>query len=328
MRRREFIASLAGTITAWPFAGLAQTASKVYRIGILNTNPLPPESGVGAAILRALSKRGYMPGRNVALEMRAGGDHSEQLPQLAKDLVASKVDLILTFSYPAVAAAKNATTTIPIVTTAAGGDPVSLGLVKSLSRPGGNITGVSDMAIQLAPKRLELLKDMVPTLRTVAVLFNKDDLGMTLRYQGIVDAARTMGIRVQPLGVREPDDFDEAFASMARDPPDAILMVSDILTFLNRRRVYEFAAEHRLPAAYERANYVRDGGLSAYSPDLDEIYDRATSLIDRILRGDKPANLPFERPTRFHISINLKTAKALGITVPASVIARADDVIE
>ena len=328
MRRREFIASLAGTITAWPFAGLAQTASKVYRIGILSTNPLPPESGVGAAILRALAKRGYMPGRNVALEMRAGGDHSEQLPQLAKDLVASKVDLILTFSYPAVAAAKNATTTIPIVTTAAGGDPVSLGLVKSLSRPGGNITGVSDMAIQLAPKRLELLKDMVPTLRTVAVLFNKDDLGMTLRYQGIVDAARTMGIRVQPLGVREPDDFDEAFASMARDPPDAILMVSDILTFLNRRRVYEFAAEHRLPAAYERANYVRDGGLSAYSPDLDEIYDRATSLIDRILRGDKPANLPFERPTRFHISINLKTAKALGITVPASVIARADDVIE
>jgi len=269
-----------------------------------------------------------MPDRNVALEMRAGEDRSEQLPQLAKELVASKVDLIMTFSFPAAAAAKNATRTIPIVTTEAGGDPVSLGLVKSLSHPGGNITGVSDMAIELAPKRLELLKDIVPTLRTVAVLFNRSDLGMTLRYQGTADAARRMGVRVQPLGVSEPDDFDEAFASMVRDPPGAILMVSDILTFLNRRRVYEFAAEHRLPAAYERANYVRDGGLSAYSPDLDEIYDRATSLIDRILRGDKPADLPFEQPTRFHVSINLKTAEALGITVPASVIARADDLVE
>src|SRR5215472_16525461 len=316
MRRREFITSLASTMAAWPLAGLAQTASKVYRIGILSTNPLPPESGVGGAILRALAKHGYVPDRNVVLEMRAGGDHSIQLPKLAQELIASKVDLIMTFSFPAIEAAKNATKTIPIVTTEAGGDPISLGLVKSLSRPGGNITGVSDMAIELAPKRLELLKDMVPTLRTVAVLCNKSDLGMSLRYQGIAEAARKMGIRVQPLGVREPEDFDEAFASMVRDPPDAILMVSDALTFLNRRRVYEFAAEHRLPAAYERANYVRDGGLSAYSPDLDEIYDRATALIDRILRGDKPADLPFEQPTRFHFSINLKTAKALGLTVP------------
>jgi putative tryptophan/tyrosine transport system substrate-binding protein len=181
MRRREFIASLASAITAWPFAGLAQTSSKVYRIGVLSTNPLPAETSVGAAILRAFARHGYVPDRNVALEMRAGGDHSEQLPQLASELVASKVDLIMTFSFPAAAAAKSATTIIPIVTTEAGGDPISLGLVKSLSRPGGNITGVSDMAIELAPKRLELLKDMVPTLRTVAVLFNKSDLGMTLR---------------------------------------------------------------------------------------------------------------------------------------------------
>ena len=229
---------------------------------------------------------------------------------------------------PAAVAAKNATTTIPIVVTESGGDPVATGLVKSLSRPSGNITGVSDMAIELAPKRLEVLKDMVPTLRTVAMLWNVNDLGMTLRYQAAADAARTIGARVQPLGVREPEDFDEAFTSMVRDPPDAILMVSDALTRLNRRRVYEFAAEHRLPTTYERASYVREGGLSAYSPDLDEIYDRATNLIDRILKGAKPADLPFEQPTRFHLSINLKTAKALGITVPASVIARADEVIE
>ena len=142
------------------------------------------------------------------------------------------------------------------------------------------------------------------------------------------DAARTIGARVQPLAVREPDDFDEAFASMVRDPPDAILLVSDAHTRLNRRRVYELADEHRLPATYERASYVREGGLSSYSPDLDEIYDRATSLIDRILKGANPADLPFEQPTRFHLSINFKTAKSLGITVPASVIARADEVIE
>jgi len=229
MRRREFIASLVSTITAWPFAGLAQTASKVYRIGVLSTDQPLPEPILGA-IQHALVSHGYTPDRNVALEMRASGDHWEQLPQLAKDLVAGNVDVILTFSCPAAVAAKNATTTIPIVVTESGGDPVATGLVKSLSRPSGNVTGVSDMAIELAPKRLELLKDMVPTLRTVAMLWNVNDLGMTLRYQAAADAARTIGARVQPLGVREPDDFDEAFASMVRDPPDAILMVSDALT--------------------------------------------------------------------------------------------------
>ena len=328
MRRREFITSLASTITAWPFAGLAQTAPKVYRIGFLSSRPLPAESSVGAAILRGFARRGYIPDRNMALEMRAAEGHPERLPQLAKDLVANNVDVILTFSFPAAMAAKNATATIPIVATLTGGDPVATGLVKSFSRPNGNITGVSDMAIELAPKRLELLKDLVPTLHTVAMVFNASDLGMTLRYQGAADAARTIGARVQPLGVREPEDFDEAFASMVRDPPDALLMVSDDLTFLNRRRVYEFAAEHRLPTTYELENYVRDGGLSSLGPDLDEIYDRATDQIDRILKGAKPADLPFEQPARFRVSINLKTAKALGITVSASVIARADEVIE
>ena len=166
MRRREFITSLASMITVWPFAGLAQTASKVYRIGFLSSRPLPAESSVGAAILRGFARHGYVPDRNMALEMRAEEGHPERLPQLAKDLVASNVDVILTFSFPAATAAKNATTTVPIVVTEAGGDPVATGLVKSLSRPSGNITGVSDMAIELSPKRLELLKDMVPTLRT------------------------------------------------------------------------------------------------------------------------------------------------------------------
>lgn len=328
MRRREFTTSLVSTITAWPFAGLAQTESRVYRIGLLSTDNLLKAESIIGAIRRALASHGYISGDNIALENRASGPRSEELPQLAKDLVASNVDVILTFSCPAAIAAKNATTAIPIVVTESGGDPVATGLVKSLSRPGGNVTGVSDMAIELAPKRIELLKDMVPTLRAVAMLWNTSDLGMTLRYQAAADAARTLGARVQPLGVRESDDFDEVFASMVRDPPDAMLMVSDVLTRLNRQRIYEFVAEHRLPATYERANYVSEGGLSSYSPDLDEIYDRAISLIDRILKGAKPADLPFEQPTRIHLSLNLKTAKALGITVPASVIARADDVIE
>jgi putative ABC transport system substrate-binding protein len=197
----------------------------------------------------------------------SSGDHWEQLPQLAKDLVAGNVDVILTFSCPAAVAAKNATTTIPIVVTESGGDPVATGLVKSLSRPSGNITGVSDMAIELAPKRLELLHGAY-------VAHRRDALEGKRSGHAAADAARTIGARVQPLGVREPDDFDEAFASMVRDPPDAILVVSGALTRLNRRRVYEFAAEHRLPTTYERVNYVREGGLSAYSPDLDEIYDR------------------------------------------------------
>jgi putative ABC transport system substrate-binding protein len=315
------------TITAWPFAGLAQTASKVHRIGVLSTDKPLPEP-IFSAIVRALARRGYVPDRNVALELRASGDHWEQLPQLAQDLVASNVDVILTFSYPAAIAAKNATTTIPIVATVSGGDPVATGLAKSLSRPGGNVTGVSDMAIELAPKRLEVLKEMVPTLRSVAMLWDVNDLGMTLRYQGAADAARTIGARVQPLALRGAEDFDEAFADMVRDPPDAILIVSDALTRLNRHRVYEFADEHRLPTTYEWASYVREGGLSAYSADLDEIYDRATYLIDRILKGAKPGDLPFEQPTLFHLSINLKTAKALGLTVPQSLLARADEVIE
>ena len=327
MRRREFIASLVSTLTAWPFAGRAQTASKAYRVGVLSTDKPLPEPIFGA-IVRALAKHGYVPDRNVALELRASGDHWEQLPQLAKDLVASNVDVILTFSCPAAVAAKNATTTIPIVVTESGGDPVATGLVKSLSRPSGNVTGVSDMAIELAPKRLEVLKEMVPTLRSVAMLWDVNDLGMTLRYQGAADAARTIGARVQPLALRGAEDFDEAFANMVRDPPDAILMVSDALTRLNRQRVYEFADEHRLPTTYEWASYVREGGLSAYSADLDEIYDRATYLIDRILKGAKPADLPFEQPTLFHLSINLKTAKALGLTVRPWLLERADEVIE
>jgi ABC-type uncharacterized transport system substrate-binding protein len=176
--------------------------------------------------------------------------------------------------------------------------------------------------------RLQLLKELLPELRRVAMLWNEGDFGMTLRYRDSSTAAQVLGINVQSLGVREPADFEQAFAIMARDPPDAILMVSDLLTHSNRRRVIEFSNTHRLPSFYEKEFLVRDGGLMSYSPHLDELYERATSLVDRILKGTKPAELPFEQPTRFRFLINLKTAKAIGLTVPDRVIALADEVIE
>ena len=184
------------------------------------------------------------------------------------------------------------------------------------------------MATTLSTKRLALLKELLPKLHHVAMLWNKDDLGMSLRYDASEKAAKTLGIAVQALGVRAPDDFNNAFSAMDRDPPDAILMVSDSLTTLNRKRVFDFAAERRLPAIYEYDPLVREGGLMSYGPDLKEIFQRAASLVDRIFRGAKPADLPFEQPTRYLFLINLKTAKAIGLDVPATLLALADEVIE
>ena len=243
-----------------------------------------------------------------------------------EELKASKVDVIVAFGYLSALTAKQRTT-LPVVSFTAG-DPVGTGLVDSLARPGGNITGISDVSAEITPKRMELLKEMAPGLRRVAVLWNAADLGMTLRYRAAEAGAKAMGIAVQPLGVREPDEFDQAFAAMNSDMPDAILMVSDVLTNLNRRRVFEFAAAHRLPAIYENDLYVRDGGLMSYGPDLSESLDRVAALVDRILKGEKPADLPFEQPTLFRFVVNMKTAEAIGLTVPQSLLVRADEVIE
>ncbi|MDB5517414.1 MAG: putative transport system substrate-binding protein, partial [Tardiphaga sp.] len=198
----------------------------------------------------------------------------------------------------------------------------------SLAHPGGNVTGISDVATALTTKRLSLLKEMSPKLQKVAMLWNKDDLGMTLRYEASAKSAQSMGFAVQALGVREPDDFNEAFAAMTAEPPDAILMVADALTNLNRKRVFEFAAARRLPAMYEYDFLVRDGGLMSYGPDLTESFERAAALVDRIFKGAKPAELPFEQPTRYPLVINLKTAKTIGLEIPPTLLALADDVIE
>ena len=234
--------------------------------------------------------------------------------------------VIITFGYPAALVAKQKGA-FPTVASGAG-DPVSTGLVDGLARPGGNITGISDVSAELTPKRMELLKQMAPTLKRVAMLWNAADLGMTMRYRASEIGANALGISVQPLGVREPDDFEQAFSAMDREKPDAILMVTDSLTVLNRKRVFEYAAAHRLPAIYEFDFLVHDGGLMSYGPDFDENFARVAALVDRILKGTKPADLPFEQPTRFKLAINVKTAKALGLEVPTALLATADEVID
>jgi putative ABC transport system substrate-binding protein len=243
-----------------------------------------------------------------------------------KELQALNVDAIVALGFPAANAAKPFG--IPTVVAFGTGDPVATGLVDGLARPGGNITGISDVAATLSTKRLSLLKEIAPKLRRVAMLWNADDRAMTLRYEASAHVAKSIGVTVQPLGVREPDDFDEAFTAMNREPPDAILMVSDSLTTLNRKRVFGFAAERKLPAIYEYDFLARDGGLMSYGADLTESFERTADLVSRIFKGARPADLPFEQPTRYPFVINLQTAKAMGLNLPPMVLALADEVIE
>jgi putative tryptophan/tyrosine transport system substrate-binding protein len=301
-------------------AATTQNPPQAYHLGLLGCGPPPSNTGdIVAGLIR-----GHVLDRNVVFERRGAQFHFDRLPGLVDELLASRVDVIVTTCYPAAAAALQGTKTIPIVSAGTS----AAGLVDSLSRPGGNLTGMSDLAVELAAKRLELLKQVVPRLRKVAMLYNAADLGMTRRYEQSATAARVLDLTVLPLGVREPEGFEEAFAAMTREPPDGLFMVTDALTALNRRRVFEFADAHRLPAIYEFEALVRDGGLMSYGPDMGELQDRVAGLIDRVLKGTKPAELPFEQPTRFRFVLNLKTAKALGLEVPPSLLARADDVID
>lgn len=302
-------------------------AGKVRRVGLLGSGPpFGDKSPVVVGLSAGFKKRGWTLGHDLVFEGRAARGDEKRLPGLAGELAASGVELIVTMGYPAALAAKEHTT-IPVVMMNSG-DPVATGLVKSLAHPGGHVTGISEIASELSAKRLELLTETVPNVRKVAMLWNADNLGMTLRYRAAKAAAQQLRIAVQSLGVREPDDFASAFAAMTRDPPDAILMVTDALTILNHKRVFDFAAAHRLPAIYEFDFLVRDGGLMSYGPDQGETYDRAADLADRILKGAAPADLPLEEPTRFVFAVNLKTAKALALTIPQAILARADEVVE
>jgi putative ABC transport system substrate-binding protein len=205
---------------------------------------------------------------------------------------------------------------------------VASGLIASLARPGGNITGMSDESVELSAKRMQLLKEAVPKAALIAILWNAEDLGMTLRYRGIEEAARNLKVEVLPIGVRAPEDFAGAFAEMPRRRPDALFLVADALTGMNRKQVIEFAAENRIPAMYEFGFIVRDGGLMSYGPSAEDSFRRAARYIDRIFKGAKPSELPAEQPTRYYLSVNLKTAAALGLAVPRTLLLRADEVID
>jgi putative ABC transport system substrate-binding protein len=327
MQRREFLALLGAAALADPMQASAQTRGRIYHLGTIQPAvPLTDASPFGKILIKALAERGYILGQNLTFDARGAMGDVSKLPALLQELKALDVDVLVGVGYVAALAAK--TTGIPTVVAWGAGDPVETKLIDSLAHPGGNITGISDEAATLTTKRLSLLKEMSPKLQKVAMLWNNDDLGMTLRYQASAKAAQAIGISVQPLGVREPDDFNEAFAVMNSEPPDAIIMVADALTVLNRKRLFEFAAAKRLPAVYEYDFLVRDGGLMSYGPDLTESLERAAAMVDRIFKGAKPGELPFEQPTRYPFVLNLKTARGIGLEIPPTLLALADEVIE
>jgi putative tryptophan/tyrosine transport system substrate-binding protein len=327
VKRREFVALLGGAVMAAPGLATGQTP-KVYRLAVLSPGPPTSDLSPDAKLLLAsLEKYGYAAGQNLIIEGPHGRfDGFSGLPQVLTDLRARQVDVVVTIGYPTALAAKESG--IPTVVAYGAGDPVATGLVSHLDRPGGTITGISDVASTLTTKRLGLLKQLIPKVRRVAIIWNRDDLGMTLRYDASVKAAGEIGITIEPASVHELNDFDGAFAAMNLVPPDALLMVSDLLTNVNVKRVFDYTNARNIPAIYEYDLFARDGGLMSYGPDLKESFDRAASMVDRILKGAKPGELPFEQPTRYLFVLNLKTAKAMKLEIPPSLLALADEVIE
>ncbi len=329
MKRREFIAVLSGAAVAWPLGGSAQQAAKVPRIGYLTGN-LASNPHTREAFLQGLRDLGYVEGRNVLIEYRDVEGKYERLPALAAELVALEVDVILAAGTPQPLAAKQATSTIPIVFAGAA-DPVGSGLVTSLARPGGNVTGLSLLSPELVGKCLELLKQAVPGVSRVAVLWQPGGSGERTEkdmLKGAEVAGRALGVRLQFVEARGPADFDRAFSDITRARAGALTVLASNMILGERRRLANLAAKNRLAAVYPLREFVDAGGLMAYGPDLVDVFRRAATYVDKILKGAKPADLPVEQPTRFELVINLKTAKALGLQIPPTLLTRADEVIE
>jgi putative ABC transport system substrate-binding protein len=327
MNRRAFLTTIGTGLLAAPLAAEAQQGARTWRVGFLSGGGRPPDGAPPLPLRQALEKLGYVEQQNVIYLSRWANAKQDRLPGLAAELVGLKADVIVTVGGPSTAAAKQASPSVPVVM-ALVGDADGLGLIDSLARPGGNVTGVTDQSVDLSAKRLEIITEAVPRAARIAVLWNADDRGMMLRYREVEKAAHTLHVTVQPLGVREPDDFDTAFSAMTANRPDALIMVTDALTLLNRKRVIDFALVHRIPAMYEASLLVHDGGLMSYGANQDDNFRRAASYVDRLFKGASPSTLPVERPGRYYLTINLKTAKALGLTIPPSLLQRADQVIE
>jgi putative tryptophan/tyrosine transport system substrate-binding protein len=325
MKRRTFITLLGGAAAAWPLAARAQQGGKKYVVGRFNAGSASdPLTDVFTEALREL---GWVEGENVVFERRYAENQLERLPEMAADLVRLKVDVIVAGGTLAPLAAKRATSTIPIVMINAG-DPLGSGLVATLARPGGNVTGMSLMAPDLGGKRLELLKELLPRLARVAVLWNAANPYSANVFKETQGAGRTLGIEVQSLEVRGTDDLDGAFEAARKQRPHAMITVEDPLTYTYRKRIADFATGQQLPSLSGVREFVAASGLISYGANLTDLVRRAAGYVDKILKGAKPADLPVQQPTKFELVINLKTAKALGITIPPSLLARADEVIE
>jgi putative tryptophan/tyrosine transport system substrate-binding protein len=301
------IVTLALSLLVAPLAAKAQAQAKVARVGYLS-----PVGGAGSpsaeAFRQGLRELGHVEGHNLALEFRAAEGKSDVLPALAAELVQLPVDVIVAFSSAAAQTAKHTTTTIPIVMVSSG-DPVATGLVASLARPGGNLTGLTGLATEVSGKRLELLREAVPRLSRVAVLWNARDAAMTDTFRGIQAAAPVLGVAVQPLGVREAKEIDSAIAAMTAERPDALFMITAVLTRRHTQQIVDFAAQRQLPTLFEGRGPVAEGGLMSYGPSFPDLLRRAASYVDRILKGAKPGDLPVEQPMKFELVINLKTAQ-------------------
>ena len=328
--RRQVIMACGAMVLIAPLTVLAQGSTpKVPRIGYLEASM--PQNGTTAFLedfRQGLRELGYVEGKNIQLEIRWGDGKLERLPALADELVRLNVDVIVAVNSPSVVAARQATRTIPIVMPVSS-DPVGDGLVASLARPGGNITGLSVMSPELGQKRLQLLKQSFPRLsRPVAVLWNPDYVGMAARFRQAQGGASAVGMGVRSVEVRNSRELERELASMDHERPDALLILADPLTTSERLRIVEFAAAERLPAMYETSRFVEAGGLMSYGPNVDQIVRRAATYVDKILKGAKPGDLAIEQPATFELVINLKSAKAQGITIPPSILLQADRVIE
>ncbi len=318
LSRRDFVTLIGGAAVAWPLAARAQQP-KLPRIGVLvPANPEPFWSEFRAG----LSQHGYIEGQSIAFELRSADGKPERLRGLADELVLLKVDIIVASLTPAVTAARHATTEIPIVMAWAG-DPIGTGLISSLARPGGNITGLAGPP-RLSEKSLELIRDVLPSTRRVAVLANAGDPFTRPYVEQIEDAGRILGIAIQTIRVRSADEFDSAFAAMINEQADAAIVQPS----LPRKPAIDLALKHRLPLLSGSPQLPREGGLMSYSINQNEMYRRAAFYVDRILRGAKPADLPVEQPTKFELVVNLRTAKALGLTIPESFLLRANELVE
>jgi len=323
--RRELLAALGGAAAAWPLVAHAQQSAKLPTIGYLGASTPSLDSHRVGAFVQRLRELGWIEGRTVTIEYRWSEGRSERYPEIAAEFVRLKVDVIVTTG-GGVPAAKQATSAIPIVFPVAG-DPVGGGYVATLARPGGNITGLSLQQTDVASKRVELLRDAVPGLRRMAILVNAGNVNAVLELGEVQAAARTLGLAAATSEIRRAEDIVSAFEAL-KGRADAVYVVAEPLVFSNRARIHTLAMAARLPAIYNSREYVEMGGLMSYGPSFPDLYRRAGDLVDKILRGAKPGNLPVEQPTKFDLVINLTTAKALGLTIPESFLLRADEVIE